>query len=159
MSIKKMEDKAVKNKVEKKEPRFYRRLKARKSEVLSTLVNLFFTERSTLKDPDGPEADAAFTHYRNMWLEEVTNFNRSNNKPFSLRGEAFTEEVTRLIEMEKNAKRNKAAEKETKDFQHFMRRKAGWKNNFFRHLWYYILSFGDEAKINHRWKHYYITLL
>lgn len=152
-----MEEEAVKNEVERRETRFERRLKARKQELLNTLVNLFFTDRSSLKDPEGEEADAIFIKYRDMWIDECKAFNKAKRLPFKLRGEAFTEQVDKVIEMEKTNQKKIEEQNKVKDFRHWFRRNAGWKKMFFRTLYYYLEASGNPIKIEQLWKHYYLT--
>jgi hypothetical protein len=151
------EPKAVENKAEEKDPRFVRRLKARKQEILERLVNLFFTERSALKDPEGEEADALYMKYRNDWVAACKEFNKQKRRPFTLRGAAFSDQVTKILEMEKANQKKAKEENEAKDFKHWYRKYGGWKNNFFRSLVYWIKARGDEKKQEHLWKHYYLT--
>ena len=93
------EEKAVPHeaKDEPKEGRFSRRLKARKRKILDTYINLFFTERSALKDPEGEEADKIYVKYRNLWLKECTSFNKNPHRPFTLRASAFADNVERIL--------------------------------------------------------------
>jgi len=148
---------AVKNEVKRKDPRFERRLKARKQEILNTMVNLFFTERSSLKDPEGEEADAIFIKYRNMWIAECKAFNKPTNRPFTLRGNAFTDQVDKILKMEKANQKKANEERQYLDFNHWIRRSAGWKHMFFHALWYWIKTRGNKDKQLQCWKHCYIT--
>lgn len=151
-----MKKEAVKNEVERRDTRFERRLKARKQELLDTMVNLFFTDRSGLEDPEGDEADAIFVKYRDMWIAECKSFNRFKRRPFTLRGEAFNEQVEKILEMEKVNKKKMDEANKVKDFRHWMRREAGWKYMFLRALWYYIKSWGHAKEMEQLWKNYYI---
>jgi hypothetical protein len=152
------ETKAVKNEAPK-EDRFTRRLKARKQEFLDACINLFFTERSSLKDPEGEEADAIYTKYRNMWIAECKEFNKQKRRPFTLRGGAFKDNIERIIEMEKTQKQKVYEENRVKDFRHWMRREATWRKMPFRHLWFYIKAGKDEKKKEQLWKNYYLIWL
>jgi hypothetical protein len=154
-----MKEEAVKNEVERRETRFERRLKARKQEFLNTLVNLFFTDRSSLKDPEGEEADAIFIKYRDMWIDECKAFNKAKRLPFKLRGEAFTEQVDKVIEMEKTNQKKIEEQNKIKDFRHWLRLEANIKKMPFRTFWYWLISRGNKEKKTQLWKHYYIIWL
>ncbi len=153
------EQKAVKNEADNNDPRFVKRLKARKQETLDTLVNLFFTHRSGLKDPEGEEASTLFAHYRNMWINECKEFNKKNRRPFTLRGAAFTDQVTKIIEMEKTNQKKAEEENRANDFKHWFRRSGGWKNDFFRALRFWLKVYGNKEKQTQLWKNYYLTTL
>jgi len=153
------EKKTVQNEVKEVDPRFVRRLKLKKQETLDTIVNLFFTHRSDLKDLEGEEADALFVKYRNMWIAECKAFNRINRRPFTLRGDAFADSVNKILEMEKIQNKKLKEEKEEKDFKEWFKEYGGWANNFFRSLWFWVKSFGDGKKQQNVWKHYYISTL
>jgi hypothetical protein len=149
--------KVVQNETKEKDPRFVRRLRAKKQETLTTLINLFFTYRSDLKDTEGEEADALFTKYRNMWIAECKEFNKSKNRPFTLRGAAFSDQVSKILEMEKNSKKKVKEENETKEFKKWFDKNGGWKNNFFLSLLYWIKTSGDKTEQERLWKHYFIN--
>lgn len=152
------EEKAVPHeaKEESKEGRFARRLKARKRDVLDTCVNLFFTERSTINDPEGEEVDKIYVKYRNVWLNECKEFNKNPNRPFTLRGSAFAENVERIINMEKEGKKKKEEENKLKDFRHWFRKSAGWKKMFWRTLWFTVKGWWKNLEVDYLWKNYYI---
>ena len=139
-----------------KEDRKARRIKAAKGATLETLVNLFFVGRSALKDPDGEEADALYVHYRDMWLSECKAFNKSKSRPFTLRGEAFKEQVERILKIEEQTKKRKEEENKGKDFQHWLRRERLWFTHPGRLFWYWLISWGNHDKKTQLWKHYYI---
>lgn len=141
---------------EPKETRFLKRLKARKQERLDTLVNLFFCLRSGLKDPNGEQADYLYTHYRDLWITECKNFNKSKRRVFTLRGEAFAENVERIIKLEEKAKLKKLEENKIKDFSHWLRRRGGWRHMSLTAFWFWIKNKGDKTKIEASWKTYYV---
>ena len=145
----------VKNPDLPKEDRKSRRIRALKGALLETLVNLFFAGRSVLKDPEGEEADALYVKYRNMWLDECKNFNKLKNRPFTLRGEAFKEQVERILKIEETSKKKKEEENQGKDFLHWVRRARLWYKYPGRLFWYWFISWGKHEKEIQLWKHYY----
>ena len=128
-----------------------------------TLINLFLTERSACQDPEGDEADQAFVKYRNMWIEECKKFNKGRKRPITLRGAAFSDTITNIIEKEKIAQAKANQEKIEKAFGHYLRReqitkgRIIWyvKRYFFRNLWYKVVSLGNKEKVLKKWKQYY----
>jgi len=152
------EEKAVPHeaKDEPKEGRFARRLKARKREILDTYINLFFTERSMLKDPEGEEADKIYVKYRNAWLKECTSFNKNPHRPFTLRASAFADNVERIFNMEQTGKKKKEEENKLIDFRHWFRKNAGWKKMFWRTLWFTVKGWYKKTDTEHLWKNYYV---
>jgi hypothetical protein len=144
---------------EPKDSRASRRIKTKKGEILENLVNLFFINRSSLKDPEGQEADDLFVHYRNKWIAECKAFNKTKNRPFTLRGDAFKEQVERILKIEETSKKKVAEESKIKDFEHWMRRAKLWWNHPGRLIWYWIISFGNHKREVQLWKHYYLKYI
>ena len=146
-----------------KESRETRRIREEKHNYLMTLINLFLTERSACQDPEGDEADQAFVKYRNMWIEECKKFNKGRKRPITLRGAAFSDTITNIIEKEKIAQAKANQEKVEKAFGHYLRREqimegrlVEWtKRYFFRNLWYNIISLSNKEKVTKKWKTYY----
>lgn len=153
------EEKVVPHEAEKelKENRLARRLKAKKREILDTYVNLFFTERSILTDLEGEEADRIYVKYRNAWLKECKEFNKNPNRPFTLRGSVFAENVERILNIEHTEKKKKEEENKLQDFRHWFRKNAGWKKMFWRTLWFNLKGQGKKTEIEQLWKNYYKT--
>lgn len=139
-----------------KEDRKTRRIKAEKGVTLETLVNLFFTGRSALKEADGEEADALYVHYRDMWIAECKAFNKSKSRPFTLRGEAFKEQVDRILKIEEQTKKRKEEENKVKDYAHWMRRAKLWYKYPGRVFWYWFISWGNHEKETQLWKRFYV---
>jgi hypothetical protein len=151
-----MENTTTKAPVEPKESRESRRLRAKKGEMLETLVNLFFTNRSSLKDPEGQEADDLFVHFRNEWIAECKAFNKLKNRPFTLRGDAFKDQVERILKLEETSKKKIEESNKVKDYEHWMRRSRLWWDHPGRLFWYWLRSLGNHEKEVQLWKHYYI---
>lgn len=147
---------ANKKPAELKDTRYARRLKAEKGKILETLINLFFVERSRLKDPEGEEADKAYVHFRNGWIKECKAFNKVKNRPFTLRGDAFKDEVERILKVEEASKKKMEEIVKVKDFEHWLRRARLWWDHPGRLFWYWLLSLGNHAKEVQLWKGYYI---
>jgi len=142
-----------------REDRETRRIRIAKGATLETLVNLFFVGRSALKDPEGEEADALYTKYRNMWIAECKAFNKSKSRPFTLRGDAFRDQVDRILKIEAETKRKKEEENKVKDFQHWLRKERLWYTHPWRLFWYWLKSWGDHEKETQMWKNYYVKYI
>ncbi len=139
-----------------KEDRKTRRIRAEKAAILETLINLYITERGSLKDPDGEESAQRFNHYRNMWINECKAFNKKNNRSLTLRSDAFKDQVERILNIEAINKKKKAEENKVRDFSHWMRRTRLWYDYPFKLFWYWILSWGNHEKETEYWKQFYL---
>ena len=91
-----------------------------------------------------------------MWLQECKNFNKHKNRLFTLRGGAFTDRVTQILEMEKAEKVKKDLENKNKTFKHWFRKARIYFKNPLRACWYEIISGFKKDKVLHYWKNYYI---
>jgi hypothetical protein len=139
-----------------KESRKEKRLKQAKQDILNNLVSNFFTERSSIKDPEGDEAAALFVQYQNIWIKECMNFNRFKNRPFTLRKRAFEDQINYFIEMEKKQKEKAEMDNKVKDFSHWLRKSNFYLKHPFRAAYYEIISGFNREKCLHLLKNYYI---
>jgi len=140
---------------EPKPPRSYRRLTSKKQAILNNLVTNFFTERSSLKDPNGEEADSLYVKYRDIWFNECRHFNARKHS-YSLNFKAFAKGVEIYLKKEEEIIKMKQKENEAKDFQHWYRRSHVGRTRPLTALLYWIQAKGNREKRLHLWKNYYI---
>jgi len=143
--------------VEVKRSRFDRRLEKRKKEILDKLVYGYFTQRSSISDPEGQEAANLFDSFEGEWRMECKTFNRGR-QPFKLIYEAFSKSVEFYLKMEKNQMAKTAEENKGIGFEHWFRRTMKFPNIQWlpRLIWYFVISLGNNEKQMKRWKAYYI---
>ena len=143
--------------VEVKRSRFDRRLEKRKKEILDKLVYGYFTQRSSISDPEGQEAANLFDSFEGEWRMECKTFNRGR-QPFKLIYEAFAKSVEFYLKMEQAQIAKTKEENKTKGFEHWFRRKKVWKTAFFRAMYYWLISLGGKEKQTKLWKSYFTSM-
>jgi hypothetical protein len=139
---------------EPKRSRFDRRLEKRKKEILDKLVLQYFTERSTLSDPEGQIAADFFDGCENEWKWECKTFNRGR-QPFKLRYEVFSESVEFYLKMEKDQMGKTKEENEVKAFDHWFRRRRVWRTMPLTTIYFHIISLFNREKYISLYKNYY----
>lgn len=146
---------AQEKKEERKDSRFERRLKARKIDILNAIVNRYMSDRTYATTPE--EEETVYKKYRQEWFNECDKFNKSKNRPFTLRYETFQERVKWIndINEKKEAEtREKALNRAT---EKWLKTSQRWRSMFFKSLWYWITCRGDKKAIEAKWRVYYAT--
>ena len=144
-------------KVSIKDSRKIRREKEQQGLRLHAIVKEFAERRGQMIDPNGPLAEDLFVELRNKWISICNQFNNKNKhrKAFSLRYEAFAEQIEKIYAQERAEAAEQAKRAMDLKFKNWFRRERVWKTHFFLSLRFYLRSKVKKIDVMDSWRAYF----
>lgn len=159
-----------------KDDRFNRRLKKRKGQEMDALVAKFLQDRGQLDKLGTEEEGEIYDKYYRQWAQICATFNKKNNAPlkhatkeqieglkddkgkmlkaptvfprhpFTLRVEAFAEQVEYYLDMEKREIEKAREHYKQTQFENWLKRKKGFMFKVVNAL-FWVITFGKPKKV------------